>query len=111
MRQDAAMPLTRDQLDRIAATTLAHYDASAASFWGGTRNHDVSQNHAAFLDHIGAAPPLTLLDLGCGPGRYLIYFRSLGHTAVGLDGSARFSEMARRHSGCEVSTRTSSTSP
>jgi len=43
-----------------------------------------------------------LLDLGCGPGRDLAYFRSLGHEAVGLDGSARFVDMARKATGCEV---------
>jgi SAM-dependent methyltransferase len=43
-----------------------------------------------------------LLDFGCGPGRDLAYFRALGHHAVGLDGSARFVEMARAATGCEV---------
>jgi SAM-dependent methyltransferase len=49
-----------------------------------------------------APPPLVLLDLGCGPGRDLAYFRSLGHEAVGLDGTASFVEMARAATGCEV---------
>ena len=91
-----------DDLVRLTAPTIAHYDDGADSFWEGTRDHDVSQNYAALLDAIESAPPFTLLDLGCGPGRDLHYFRSLGHTAVGLDGSARFVEMARRYSGCEV---------
>jgi SAM-dependent methyltransferase len=43
-----------------------------------------------------------ILDLGCGPGRDLHYFRSLGHGAVGLDGSMKFVAMARRYSGCDV---------
>jgi SAM-dependent methyltransferase len=54
------------------------------------------------LRHIEVPPPFALLDFGCGPGRDLCHFRSLGHEAVGLDGSPRFVEMARRHSGCEV---------
>lgn len=29
-------------------------------------------------------------------------FASLGHTAIGLEGAARFAKMAREHSGCEV---------
>jgi SAM-dependent methyltransferase len=91
-----------EALDGVTARTIAHYDASAASFWEGTRAHDVTQNYAALLGAIEAAPPFTLLDLGCGPGRDLVYFRSLGHTAVGLDGSARFVELAQRNSGCEV---------
>src|SRR5215207_4518780 len=91
-----------DDLDRLTARTIDHYDASAESFWEGTRDHDVSQNYAALLDAIEAAPPFAILDFGCGPGRDLRSFRALGHAPVGLDGSARFVEMARRLSGCEV---------
>jgi hypothetical protein len=47
-----------------------------------------------------------LLDFGCFPGRDLAYFRSLGHEAVGLDGSSRFVEMAGAISGCEVMPQT-----
>jgi SAM-dependent methyltransferase len=93
--------LDRQELRRISRTTLAHYDASAESFWAGTRDHDVSQNVAALLARLGPAPA-RILDLGCGPGRDLKTFCELGHEAIGLDGSTRFVEMARRHSGCEV---------
>ena len=89
-------------LEALAARTLGHYDATAQSFEEGTRTHDVSQNYAALLSAIEGPPPFTLLDFGCGPGRDLAYFRSLGHEAVGLDGSARFVEMARAATGCEV---------
>ena len=89
-------------LEHVTARTLAHYDGSAQSFWEGTRHHDVSQNYAALLDAIEAPPPFTLLDFGCGPGRDLLYFRSQGHEAIGLDGAAAFVEMARANTGCEV---------
>ncbi len=85
-----------------SSRTLAHYEGRASTFWEGTKDHDVSQNYAALLDHIDGAPPFTILDFGCGPGRDLAYFRSSGHTAIGLDGCAEFCTMARRHSGCEV---------
>ena len=48
------MPLTPEDLQRIAARTLAHYDQSAQAFWEGTRDHDVSQNIAALLQYIEA---------------------------------------------------------
>jgi SAM-dependent methyltransferase len=88
--------------DSASSRTLAHYEANAPSFWEGTRDHDVSQNYAALLDHLEGPSPFTILDLGCGPGRDLVHFRSLGHEAVGLDGCRAFCAMARRHSGCEV---------
>jgi SAM-dependent methyltransferase len=91
-----------EQLRRISQVTIAHYDQSAAAFWNGTRDHNVSQNYGAFLDAIDGDPPFSILDLGCGPGRDLHHFRSLGHNAVGLDGSKEFVAMARSYSGCEV---------
>jgi SAM-dependent methyltransferase len=91
-----------ERLREITSRTIGHYDASAESFRDGTWDHDVSQNYAALLGAIEGAPPFTILDFGCGPGRDLAYFRSLGHEAVGLDGSAQFVKMARESSGCEV---------
>jgi SAM-dependent methyltransferase len=81
--------------------TLRYYDDHAESFREGTRGHDVSQNIDALLRHIEGAPPLSILDLGCGPGRDLKAFTALGHRPVGLEGSARFAEMGRAE-GLEV---------
>jgi SAM-dependent methyltransferase len=96
------MPLTPEALHQAAERTLAHYDRRAQAFWEGTRDHDVSQNVAALLQNIVAAPPFELLDLGCGPGRDLATFASLGHRATGLEGSPQLAAMARTHSGCAV---------
>ena len=90
------------ELEHISAATLAHYGGRADAFWQGTRGHDVSQNISALLRHVQGAAPLTLLDLGCGPGRDLKTFADLGHTTIGLEGLAQFAEMARAHSGCTV---------
>ena len=86
----------------ITTKTLEHYNERADDFWVGTRDHDVKQNIDALLRHVRGTPPLCILDFGCGPGRDLITFRSLGHEPVGLDGSSPFVAMARQHSGCEV---------
>ena len=87
---------------RLSESTIAHYDRQADAFRDGTLDHDVSQNYAALLEAIETDPPFSILDLGCGPGRDLRHFRSLGHEAVGLDGSQEFVAMARDLSGCEV---------
>jgi SAM-dependent methyltransferase len=91
-----------DDLEKIAALTLDHYNQRAEEFWQGTRHHDVSQNITALLRFIEAEPPFTILDFGCGPGRDLKVFAELGHVAIGLEGAARFAAMARAHSGCDV---------
>ena len=96
------MNLNPQDLDKIASVTLDHYNQSAEDFRDGTRDHDVSQNIEALLRSIEGEPPFTILDFGCGPGRDLKVFAGLGHSAVGLDGAARFVEMARADSGCEV---------
>ena len=89
-------------LESITVQTLAHYEQTADAFWQGTRDHDVSQNIAALLDAVEAAPPFELLDFGCGPGRDLKTFRKLGHHPTGLEGPARLVAMARAYSGCNV---------
>ena len=96
------MTLGPEELQQIAERTLAHYEHHAQSYWEGTRSHDVSQNIDALLRHITGAPPFAILDFGCGPGRDLKTFAGLGHAPVGLEGSARFAELARNYSGCEV---------
>ena len=93
--------LDRCELRKISRITLAHYNDTADAFWEATREHDVGQNVHALLSHLEAGP-CRILDLGCGPGRDLRVFRDLGHEAVGLDGAARFVDMARHRTGCEV---------
>ena len=102
--KDEAGPsrIDTEALRRISQTTIADYGQSARQFWEGTRDHDVSQNYAALLDAMEGEHPFSILDLGCGPGRDLQYFRLLGHDAVGLEGAGEFVAMARAYSGCEV---------
>lgn len=89
-------------LDAIAARTLAHYQGNAIAFREGTRDHDVTQNRSALLDALPKKSGLRILDLGCGPGRDLSAFRALGHVPTGLDGCEAFATYARSETGCEV---------
>jgi SAM-dependent methyltransferase len=95
------MNLNTQDLENVAGLTLAHYDKRASDFWEGTRGHDVSQNIATLLQYMEGPPPFTILDFGCGPGRDLKAFEALGHVAIGLEGSARFTGMAKEQ-GLEV---------
>jgi SAM-dependent methyltransferase len=96
------MKLTAPELEHIVHDTLEHYNQRADDFWVGTRGHDVQQNMAALLDHIEAQAPYKILDFGCGPGRDLKAFATLGHEPVGVEGAARFAQMARDYSGRPV---------
>ncbi|MGK7900372.1 MAG: class I SAM-dependent methyltransferase [Hormoscilla sp.] len=88
-------------MEKHEEITVAEYQATAESYREGTWNHDVSQNIEAL---IAALPrnPGKILDMGCGPGRDLIAFKTLGHTPIGLDATPAFVEMAQQLSGCEV---------
>lgn len=94
--------MTNEDPRAIANRTLDDYRANAEAFREGTRDHDVSQNIDALLRNIHGEPPFRILDLGCGPGRDLKTFTSLGHIAVGLDGAEPFVRMARAETGCQV---------
>jgi SAM-dependent methyltransferase len=96
------MKLSPQELGRIANFTVKHYNQHAEEFREGTRDHDVSQNIEALLQHIGGEPPFAILDFGCGPGRDLKVFAELGHLAVGLEGAESLAAMARAHAGGEV---------
>ncbi|MCX7102814.1 MAG: class I SAM-dependent methyltransferase [Methylobacter sp.] len=89
-------------LDQVETVTLSHYNQNADAFWHGTKDHDVIQNYEAFLAPFPKDKNLDILDLGCGPGRDVKYFQSLGHRPVGLDGSEVFCAMARSYTGCEI---------
>jgi SAM-dependent methyltransferase len=90
----------------ISTRTLQDYDQNAEWFWNGTKDHDVTQNYEAFLSALNAGFPKDtakkVLDLGCGPGRDLKFFKAKGYHAIGLDGSQKFCEMATAFSACPV---------
>ena len=89
-------------LDRIESETVDHYEQNAQSFWEGTCDHDVSQNIESFIAALPAIKPLNILDFGCGPGRDIMTFKSMGHKPVGLDGSKAFCLMAKKYSDCKI---------
>jgi SAM-dependent methyltransferase len=88
-------------VDKREEVTIAEYQLTAESFRAGTWHHDVSQNRDA-LTAVMPRNPGKILDIGCGPGRDLVAFKSQGHTVVGLDATPAFVEIAKELSGCEV---------
>ena len=91
-----------ENVDSFVAQTLEYYQDRSVSFWEGTKDHDVTQNYAALQSRLPSRKGMKILDLGCGPGRDLLYFKNRGHNPIGIDGCENFCEMARENSGCEV---------
>ena len=83
-------------LEEIENLTIGHYEDNAESFRIGTKDHDVSQNIAAFLSALPKGKQLDILDFGCGPGRDLNVFKQMGHRPTGLDGSKEFCKMTQQ---------------
>nr|WP_255699151.1 class I SAM-dependent methyltransferase [Tychonema sp. BBK16] len=88
-------------VDKREEVTIAEYELTAESFREGTWHHDVSQNRDALTAAMPRKPG-KILDIGCGPGRDLVAFKTQGHTVVGLDATPAFVEIAKELSGCEV---------
>lgn len=94
------MKLSPTDLETISAVTIEHYESNSVSFWEGTKDHDVTQNYAAFLEALPQDRPLKILDFGSGPGRDVAYFKSLGHFPTGLDGCPAFCRRITETTGC-----------
>ena len=95
-------PFSPEQLKHVEESTVGHYNDNAESFREGTKDYDVSQNYNALLSQFEPDVSLDFLDFGCGPGRDVGYFKSLGHRPVGLDGNEAFCKMAEQYTGCEI---------
>ena len=89
-------------MEEIEKLTIGHYENNAESFRVGTKDHDVSQNIAAFLGALPKDKKLDILDFGCGPGRDVNVFKEMGHRPTGLDGSKEFCNMTQQLSNCPI---------
>lgn len=47
-------------------------------------------------------PGCTILDIGCGSGRDLLWLKKGGFVPIGFERSPGLAALARRHSGCQV---------
>ncbi len=59
---------------------------------------------SAFLEPLTSylAPPARILDVGCGSGRDLLWFKNRGYEVIGLDRSYGLVQLARENTGCRV---------
>ena len=59
---------------------------------------------SSFLEPIAQrlSPSATILDVGCGSGRDMLWFGNRGFLVTGFERSPGLAELARKHSGCQV---------
>lgn len=79
------------------------YDQNTQQFVDATINLNMSEFYDKFLSRLPSNS--NILDIGCGSGRDLKYFKTKGHHPVGLDPSSKMVKIAQKISGCHVNQR------
>lgn len=80
--------------------TRLYYEEHAKEYFEKTKCLSVNHLRKTFLSLL--PPRAKILDLGCGSGRDLKYFGSLGYEAVGLEQSEALRKHAQEYSGACV---------
>lgn len=80
--------------------TIAYYNDNAHQYFNTVNSADMRENCERFLNYL--KPGSSIIDLGCGSGRDLKYFKEHGYLAEGLDASEKLCELARDYSGCPI---------
>ena len=81
-------------------TTLDYYNNHAQEYAQTTNRADMSENYSRFLKFVKQGG--SIVDIGCGGGRDLKYFKDHGYETTGLDASKELCVIASKYSGCPV---------
>jgi len=79
---------------------IDYYEQNYLEYHASTVGIDPSSFLAPLAQRL--APAATILDVGCGSGRDMGWFRERGFNPTGLERSPSLAELARTHSGCPV---------
>lgn len=91
----------RDHFNRHADEFDRLYDLqrqSSLARWRNRRFHsDIANRYLAALEHVRGSGATSVLDVGCGPGHYLVALAEMGiPRIVGIDASDEMVNRARR---------------
>lgn len=79
---------------------MDYYAKNAKAYYEQTASVDPSSFLQPFSECL--TPPARILDVGCGSGRDLFWFRRRGYETIGFEASPDLAELARSHSQCPV---------
>ena len=82
-------------------TNINWYNQHAEDFILRSAQDDMSWPYSDFLSAL-TQTPAKILDLGCGPGRDLVYFKNKGYQVEGLDASETFCQHAEKISHARI---------
>ena len=80
--------------------TIRFYDTHSEEFAQAANTADMRRDYERFLKYVPQGG--TIVDMGCGSGRDLKFFRESGYAASGVDASEGMCRVAREYSGCNV---------
>ena len=80
--------------------TIQYYDNNAEEFARNANTADMKRDYEHFLRYVPNGG--SIVDVGCGSGRDLKFFRESGYSASGVDASESMCRVAREYSGCSV---------
>ena len=87
-------------LNKYIEDVSAFYNNNADNYFEKTKNIDMYEAYNKFLQYIPAGGHI--LDVGCGSGRDLRYFKNNNYVPEGLDISKSICKIAEKYSGCKV---------
>lgn len=77
-----------------------YYNEYAKTYFDKTSSLDSSFFLTPFITHLDKSS--SVLDLGCGSGRDLLWLKTMGFKPIGFERSPVLAQMARDHAGCQV---------
>ena len=80
--------------------TIKYYDENASYYFDSTSQVDLVSLYKEFLEYVPAGG--RVMDLGCGSGRDVKWFRDHGYEADGLDASEKLVRIASEKLGIPV---------
>jgi len=79
---------------------MSYYKENAQDFIKNTIHVDMSDLYSQFESKLSSGA--SILDIGCGSGRDLKYFKEAGFKVMGLEPSEVLASFSKEHAGCDV---------
>ncbi len=75
--------------------TISYYDRNAEDFFRNTVDVDMTEIYNEFTSLL--PEKAKIIDLGCGAGRDVLYFKKLGYNIIGVDNSPEIVRLASKY--------------
>lgn len=81
-------------------STIQYYNDNAKAYFESVNVANMSETYSRFLKYLPKGS--LIVDIGCGSGRDLKFFKEAGYKATGVDASRELCRLASEYSLCPV---------